>query len=477
MRQRLGIILTIVAAVGILIAVNSAAYVGEERKQDSEFDADRSTYNAGATGTRALYDFLRESGYPVLRWREAPARLLGTDGPRVKTFVIVGRPLVAINEEEARSLLRWVQQGGRLVIVDRRPEDYLLPPSGLWRVVTELITFPGAGVDPAHPEQMTEGVKPINPALPTLFTRDVDSVMPSKFLSAIKLFTESEETSKQNADNSNRRGFVTTEKDYGPPPPPDAPAKPAPGVVSVNSPATATLAHAPAPVVHLIAGSSPLLIDYPHGNGQIVLLSDPFMVANGGIGLRDNLQLAINLLTTDGGRIAFDEFHQGHGATHNPWVNYFAGTPVLALCAQLALLILLLLWTRGRRFARPLPLPQVDRRSNLEFVASMAELQQRARAYDLAIENIYSRLRRVLARFAGVDYNSSRKLIAEGIALRAPVSATDVERLMRQSEDAINGEPFTERQSLLLVRSLRELESTLGLRLRSREVKQSLHKS
>jgi hypothetical protein len=201
------------------------------------------------------------------------------------------------------------------------------------------------------------------------------------------------------------------------------------------------------------------------------------MVANGGIGLRDNLQLAINLLTTDGGRIAFDEFHQGHGATHNPWVNYFAGTPVLALCAQLALLILLLLWTRGRRFARPLPLPQVDRRSNLEFVASMAELQQRARAYDLAIENIYSRLRRVLARFAGVDYNSSRKLIAEGIALRAPVSATDVERLMRQSEDAINGEPITERQSLQLVRSLRELESTLGLRLRSREVKQSLHKS
>jgi len=35
------------------------------------------------------------------------------------------------------------------------------------------------------------------------------------------------------------------------------------------------------------------------------------------------------------------------------------------------------------QFARPLPLPRVDRRSTLEFVASMAELQERAQAFDL----------------------------------------------------------------------------------------------
>ena len=139
----------------------------------------------------------------------------------------------------------------------------------------------------------------------------------------------------------------------------------------------------------------------------------------------------------------------------------------------MVLLILLVLWTRGRRFARPLPLPQVDRRSSLEFVASMAELQQRARAYDLAIENIYSRTRRVLARYAGVDYNSPRKVIAERIAARSTLSAHQLETLMRQSEDAINGGGMSERQTIQLVKRLREIETTLGLRMRSREVKQT----
>jgi hypothetical protein len=203
------------------------------------------------------------------------------------------------------------------------------------------------------------------------------------------------------------------------------------------------------------------------------LLSDPFIVANGGIGLKDNLQLAINLLATGDGLTAFDEFHQGRGITHNAFVSYFAGTPVLAICGQIVLLVLLVLWTRGRRFGRPLPLPQVDRRSSLEFVASMAELQQRARAFDLAIENIYSRTRRVLARYAGVDYNTPRAGIAERVAARSTLSAHQIETLMRQSEDAINGGGISERQAIQLVKRLREVETKLGLRMRSREVKQT----
>jgi hypothetical protein len=171
--------------------------------------------------------------------------------------------------------------------------------------------------------------------------------------------------------------------------------------------------------------------------------------------------------------IAFDEFHQGHGVTRNAFASYFAGTPVLAICGQIALLILVVLWTRGRRFGRPLPLPFVDRRSSLEFVASMAELQQRARAYDLAIENVYSRTRRVLARYAGMDYNSPRAEIAKRVASRSSIDAHQLETLMRQSEEAINGGGISERQSVQLVRRLREVERSLGLRMRSRELKQT----
>jgi hypothetical protein len=203
------------------------------------------------------------------------------------------------------------------------------------------------------------------------------------------------------------------------------------------------------------------------------VLSDPYIFSNGGISLKDNLQLAINLLGSEEGLIAFDEFHQGRANTRNPLIAYFAGTPVLALAGQLVLLVLLVLWTRGRRFARPLPMPGIDRRSALEFVASMAEVQQRARAYDLAIENIYARTRRVLARYAGVDYNTSRREIASRVASRSTIDSGQLEILMKQCEEAINGEPITEKQSIQLVKRLRELEAALGLRMRSREVKQA----
>jgi hypothetical protein len=216
-----------------------------------------------------------------------------------------------------------------------------------------------------------------------------------------------------------------------------------------------------------------LLIDYPHGQGSIVVLSDPFIVANSGIGLKDNLRLTVNLLSSSNGLIAFDEFHQGRGATHNAFATYFAGTPVLAIFGQIILIILLMLWTRGRRFARPVPLPQIDRRSSLEFVASMAELQQRAQAFDLAIENVYSRTRRVLARYSGLDYNSPRSEIAARVASRSTLKAHQLEVLMRRAEEAINGGQITERQSIQLVTRLREVEASLGLRMRSREVKQT----
>ena len=468
MRQRLGIILTIVLAVGVLVVINSAAYVSKEEKPDSELAPDRSTYNAGATGTRALHDFLNESGYQVMRWREPTDKLLGLSGQKVRTFVIIGRPLISVGDDEAKTLLLWVERGGRLVIIDRRPEGRLLPRSGGWKVTTEFLDFTLAA-DSARPDQMTDGVKPVLPSQPTLLTREVAAVMPSRFFSAIKVFALSkEEKEKADKDNSQNGGAADDEDstgDFDEPPPPAPAGTP---VVAADSTGSS-----PAPVVHLATSKAPLLVDYPHGKGRIVLLSDPYIVANGGISLKDNLKLTINLLSASGGLIAFDEFHQGHGATQNEFAAYFEGTPVLAICGQIVFLILLMLWTRGRRFARPLPLPQVDRRSSLEFVASMAELQQRSRAYDLAIENIYSRTRRVLARYAGVDYNSPRRVIAERIAARSTIKGHQLEKLMRQAEDAINGESISERESVQLVRRLREIEATLGLRMRSREAKQT----
>ena len=461
MRKRFGILGTVILAIGILVAINSLTYVSEETPRDSEFAPNRSTYHAGPTGTRAFYDLLSESGHRVMRWRESPEQLLGTAGEQIGTFIIVGDTRVTIEEEEATSLLYWVRNGGRLVLIDRHVQNRLLPASDNWVVTTEFLNYPDLTSDPADRTKMTEGITPLNPAQPTLLTSNVDSVMTSRYYAAIRV-SANKETKPEVDPTPGSHGPVIVEPQENDEAGPDTE-----GIPLEKAPAS------PAPVVHLANGKSAVLVDYPHGAGRIVVLSDPYMVANGGISLQDNLQLALNLVSTPGRMIAFDEFHQGHGVTRNAFASYFAGTPVLAICGQIALLILVVLWTRGRRFGRPLPLPFVDRRSSLEFVASMAELQQRARAYDLAIENVYSRTRRVLARYAGMDYNSPRSEIAKRVASRSSIDANQLETLMRQSEEAINGGGITERQSVHLVQRLREVERSLGLRMRSRELKQT----
>lgn len=462
MRQRLVIIVTITIVVGLLIALNAANYVQKAEPDESEMLPNRSSYNSGPTGTRALYDLLNEAGYRVMRWRESPQILLSQAKTKVATFVVVGRTILPVDEEEAKALLRWVEQGGRLVLIDRRPDSKLLPKSGNWHTVMEVLGYPTREVDPSNAAEMTRGVASLHPLQPTLLTQNVEAVKPSRFASVIKLeYTEAKTIVKTIGHDSGSPEPTSFDEDEPPPP------RVKPGAVSEA---------APAPVVHLGEPEGAILVDFPHGAGRIMVLSDPYIIANGGIALADNLQLALNTLGVSHGLVAFDEFHQGRGATHNALATYFAGTPILAICGQLILVVLIILWTRGRRFGRPLPLPQVDRRSTLEFVASMAELQQRARALDLAIENIYSRTRRVLTRYAGVDYHSSRAEIAERVALRSSLNRQELEGLMRECEETINGVAINERRSIDLVRRLRETEGALGLRMRSREVKQAAEK-
>ncbi|HEV2834225.1 MAG TPA: DUF4350 domain-containing protein [Pyrinomonadaceae bacterium] len=465
MRQRLTIILTFLVIIGVLVILNTLTYVKQEKLQDSEMLPDRSTYHGGSTGVRALHDFLSESGYKVMRWRESPEKLWSEAGNNVATFVVVGSTRLPFSEEQVQALHSWIARGGCFVLIDRDPDPHLLPNTREWSVSSRMLDFPGFDLDPADAAAMTKDVKPLTPVQPTRYTHNVASVQASRFAGRIMVLPQEHPVITSTGEH---KAVVeepsTDDEEFEEEEPPPAIGG---GIDTEESNVSR------APVVHIADGDGALLVDYAYGRGRVVLLTDPYFVANRGIRANDNLQLAINTITAYDGLIAFDEYHQGRGITRNAFASYFSGTPVLAIAGQLVLVVLLVLWTNARRFARSLPLPQVDRRSSLEFVASMAELQERSRAFDLAIENIYSRTRRVLARYAGVNYNSTRSEIASRIASRSAVDAHQLETLMRQCEDAINGEPINWRQALDLVRRLRELERKLGLRMRSRDVRQA----
>lgn len=475
MKSRLLIFLSIVLMVAVLVGLNAASYVRVEEEAETELLPDRSTENSGGTGTRALFEYLRQSGTDVVRWKRPVAPLAGPDAP--ESLVLVGSLRHEPEKGEAAAILNWVSAGGRLVLIDRQPSPLLLPTVGRWRVSAEAVEFPELDSSPYDTENMTRGVPLLAPSQPTTLTRNVVELTRSRFASRLHVYRAGTQAPVVNSTNPRVRVTPTpeeedddlwgSEKDEQPQP---APTKPA-------GKASDAGADTNAPVVHVRdgrKGDGALLVDYAYGRGRIVILSDPYVVSNAGVNRADNLFLASNVVKGGlKGRVAFDEFHQGYGETQNHLFAYLRGTPVLWMFAQVSLVALALVWTRGRRFARPVPAPRPDRRSKLEFVSSMAELQQRARAYDLAVENIYQRTRRALARYAGLPASANAAQLAERVAARTGRDRTRLEATLRECEDAVAGAPLNARRALQLARELRDLERDLGILMRSREIRQA----
>jgi hypothetical protein len=493
MRSRLSIFVLIALVAALLVALNAASYVRVEREPELEMTPDRSSSNAGPTGTRAVFDYLEASGHKVMRWRAPVEELLKRNGGAPSTFVVVGLVRRHFTEEEKRNLMRWVARGGRLVVIDRAPGQTLPAAGGRWGVASSSTGVPGTDTRADDAESLVAGAKPIEPTQPTLLAAGVERVAPSRFaarLRAVGMGEDKNGRARARPDGDPKGAHTSPsptprdasegedsydESDEEPPPPKPTPAPNARrrGGVGIGEAHPEDAAEPDAPVFNFTDERGALLADYTRGRGHVVVLSDPFIVANNGIARADNLQLATNVIAGGGGLIAFDEFHQGRGETHNEFITYFAGTPVIAMFGQLALLAAVVVWSRGRRFARPVPALRPDRRSKLEFVASMAELQQRARAFDLALENIYSRTRRALARYGGTDNAAPYSEIAAAVSARSGTDRARLETLMRDCEDAAAGEPINARRALQLATSLRELERALGIRMRAREIKQA----
>ena len=459
MKQRLFIIIGLIVVTVVLVGLNAASYSQKEKPADNEFMANRSTYNNGTTGTRAFYDLLAETGRRVVRWQDPPADLSAKNGTGPSVFVMAGPLPRDVTSEEATDILRWVSGGGRLVLIDREPPKDLITTTANWSVVFSTdAPKPFIDVDSSNQKMMTADTPAARPTQPSVFTNRVNAVQPSQYAQSVS-FSRCENVDDFSGMAPKTVYGVPVEDSDAPPPPAASPTPLA--TVPVETTALA------APVIHFSNGARNVVVDAPYGQGRIVFVSDPFIVANGGITMADNAQLGINLVAVRDGIIAFDEFHHGYGSDNNRLLEYFSGTPVITIFFQVGLIIVLVMYSRSRRFARALPESEPDRLSKLEYVSAMAQLQHRTKAYDLAIENIYGDFRRRTARLLGIDaYATPRGEFAALIAKRSKASRAEIEDLMIKCENVSYGSRSSRRETLDLVRRIRELESELGLRRR-----------
>jgi hypothetical protein len=437
MKQRFFIFIILFGMIALLIGLNAASYAPAEKSPDVESLPHRSTLNSGATGLQAFYTLLVETGHRVIRWQTPPAALLTAGDQKPGVYVVAGTLRKEFTRGESADLLRWVSDGGVLVLIDREPPAELLATTTNWQLKAVNPLDPRIlDADPADPATMAGGIAAVRPVQPSILTRNINAIQPSAFAGSVEI-------SRFGVDSYVEEG----------------PSNAASGnTVDVATPSDSS------PVVHISDGNKQLLVDAPFGDGKIVVLSDPFVVANGGIALADNAILAINLVEAGQGIIAFDEYHQGYGTDNNRFLQFFAGTPVVAIFFQAMLLVGLAFLSNSRRFARPVPEPEPDRLSKLEYVAAMAELQNRTKAYDLAIENIYGEFRRRAARLLGVDNKTiPTNQLASQIADRVGSDQFEIGATLVKCEEIIRGEPTNKSEAMALTAKIREIESKLGL--------------
>ncbi len=482
MKQKLLIFVVLIFMVLLLAGLNAATYVQKEKVADTEFSPNRSTYNSGSTGTMAFYALLSETGRNVTRWQTSLETLHSDIKNRPAVFVMIGPLRRELSDEESTSLMHWVSTGGILVIVDREPTSELLVTTSQWKMSVSPQVSPDLFVvDASDQKQMTSDKPAQKPVQPSSFSKDVNAVQASRFASSIILERFGDGTEPKSglsdAASTTETPAPTPFDFYASSPPPLLPEDAGDESQAAVSETDETsmdeevtepdeeAAKFEAPLVHIGSSGKNLLVEAPFSEGRVIILSDPFIVSNNGINLVDNAQLAINLVTERPGIIAFDEYHHGYGANNNRFFEYFEGTPVIAIFLQFGLVVALIFFSQSRRFARPIPEPEPNRLSKLEYVSAMAELQQRTRAYDLAVENIYTDFRRRAAALVGVDNTTAtRKEIAGRIADRIRGDARELEELMYKCEDVIHGEPIGKKETVSVVERLREIEDKLGLK-------------
>lgn len=169
----------------------------------------------------------------------------------------------------------------------------------------------------------------------------------------------------------------------------------------------------PGMVTHVAGDAGAVIVSFAQGRGRVILSATSYPFSNLGLQGEGTPALVLNLLNLAGppGRVWFAEWHHGVRPQSsepgmapvgiNNWLrSTTAGRAVLFGLA----VIFLALVMQGRAFGRPTPLPQqLARRTPLEYVTAIANLNRRAGHREALLHDYRLRLKRALGRRYRLD--------------------------------------------------------------------------
>lgn len=327
-----GLVIALLAALLLLAVAIALARRGGAASIDGAHPA----------GLRGAYRYLQERGREAEAWTADATAL----DPSVRVLVVAAPFAVVYTEDEIAALLRWIERGGRLVLLH-------------------------SGDEPTVPELL------FLLRLDLSYTAVDESDLPLGFLAWRSAVTAP----------------VTLEAD-------ETLRGHAPSPLAAKRPRIVVTSGTRALVLYRDPEGTPMVIEVPRHRGSIVVVNNASIVSNALLGEAQNLAFLEWILDRGGEpgqRVSFDEYRHGRGDAAAVASGETRGV-FEVLIAHALLLYVVALATVGRRFGRPLPEAPLPRGSVERDVLALAALHRRAGHAHAAGERLLASARRLARR-------------------------------------------------------------------------------
>ncbi len=174
-------------------------------------------------------------------------------------------------------------------------------------------------------------------------------------------------------------------------------------------------------VVHVADGTHAVIVSFRQGSGSVWVSGSSYPFTNMGLQEGDNAGLILNMLVglPQGAAIGFDEaLRLDTPPTLLNWL--LSSSPGLGIILSMGLTMIYLVM-RGRRFGRPIPLPE-DRllREPVEYIQAMANLYRRSGQRSVILSHYRNQLKRHLCERYGLRMNTDDNDLIHIVADRNP---------------------------------------------------------
>ena len=195
------------------------------------------------------------------------------------------------------------------------------------------------------------------------------------------------------------------------------------------------------------------------GAGQVIWWASAWPLSNAGIREQQNAILLLNCIGPPGGRhVLWDEYFHG---MRESFGSYIRTTPLPWAALQVAIALLLIVFSFSRRWG-PIRAPFAESRlSPLEFIDTLGDLYQSAHAASVAVGVSYQAYRTLLVRKLGLSKRTTLQELSKAAAQRMAVAESAVLDTSARAERAMRSLNLDENEALALVGQLHDYSNRL----------------